>query len=156
VTSPGGDTYAWHDPALSVALARDLGRVVTLRRDLAGQQDRSDTVLVTTAATLRAVEAALGRPLDLRRFRTNLHVELDAGAFAEEGWEGRRLRVGDATLELLHPCERCVIPTRDPDTQAKWAELLAWLTREHRGLFGINAHPTAAALIRIGDRVTLA
>ena len=55
-------------------------------------------------------------PVDLRRFRTNLHLRLDAEAFAEERWEGRRVRVGDAELVLLHPCERCAIPTRDPDT----------------------------------------
>ena len=72
------------------------------------------SVLVTTRATHEAVERALGRPLDLRRWRTNMHVELDADAFAEERWEGRTLRVGEATFKLLHPCERCVIPTRDP------------------------------------------
>lgn len=155
LTAPDGERYVWDDPRLPGALAADLGREVALHRDPAGQQDLQRSLLVTTRATLKSVQRELGRPLDLRRFRTNVHVELDAPAHAELGWEGRRLRVGDAELELLHPCERCVIPTRDPDTQEKWAELLRWLTREHGGLFGINARPLGPARIASGDRVEL-
>jgi uncharacterized protein YcbX len=80
---------------------------------------------------------------------------LDAPAFAEEEWEGRRLRIGDAELELLHPCERCVIPTRDPDTAERDGEILRWLARERRTLFGINARPLGPSLIREGDAVTV-
>ena len=155
LTAPDGERYAWDDPALPAALAQDLGRDVQLRRDPAGQQDLGDSLLITTEATLRAVEAELGAPLDLRRFRTNVHVVLDAPAFAEEGWEGRTLTIGETTLDLLHPCERCVIPTRDPDTQAKWADLLRHLTREHRMRFGINARPRGAATLHVGDPVTV-
>jgi uncharacterized protein YcbX len=155
LTAPSGERYAWHDPQLPAVLAEDLGREVALSRDLAGQQDLERTVLVTTAATLAAVEEELGRPLDLRRFRTNLHVVLDAPAFAENGWQGGRMTVGDAELELLHPCVRCAIPTRDPDSQVKWAPLLKHLTREHHGWFGINARPLNRAAIRLGDPVTV-
>ncbi len=155
VTAPDGRSYDWHDPKLPAALAADLGRAVTLRRDLRGQQDLNDTVLVTTQATLDALGEALGRALDLRRFRTNVHVALDAPAFAEEEWEGRRLRIGDAELELLHPCERCVIPTRDPDTAERDGEILRWLARERRTLFGINARPLGPSLVREDDTVTV-
>ena len=155
LTAPDGRAFAWDDPELAVVLKRELGREVTLHRDLAGQQDLNESVLVTTAATLRALGEELGRPLDLRRFRTNVHVVLDAPAFAEERWEGRRIRIGEAELELLHPCERCVIPTRDPDSQEKWAPLLKHLVREHRGLFGINARPVGPARISVGDAVSV-
>ncbi len=151
--APDGAEWAWSDPGLPAALSGDLGRDVTLHTDPALQQDLPDSLLVTVQATLDAVGRELGTELDLRRFRTNVHVELDAAAFAEEGWEGRRLRVGDAELELLHPCERCAIPTRDPDTQAKWAPLLRHLFACHSGRFGINARATGAATIDVGDRV---
>lgn len=155
VTAPNGRGCGWDDAALPRALTDDLGRAVTLRRQLAGQQDLNDSLLVTTQATLDAVAAALGRPLDLRRFRPNVHVTLDAPAFAEEEWQGRRLRIGDAELELLHPCERCVIPTRDPDTCARDPLILRWLAREHRTIFGINARPAGPATLRVGDVVDL-
>lgn len=156
LTAPDGARFAWDDADLPAAMADDLGRPVTLRRNLGLMQDLGNSVLVTTQATLEAVGAALGRALDLRRFRTNIHVALDVPAYAEEGWEGRVLHVGDLELQLLHPCVRCVIPTRDPDTTDKDPEILRWLTREHGGLFGINARVRGSGRIAVGDAVALA
>jgi uncharacterized protein YcbX len=155
ITAPDGAAFRWDDADLPRALSDDLGRDVTLRRDLSLMQDLGNSILVTAQATLDAAAAALDRDLDLRRFRTNIHVVLDAEAYAEEGWEGRRLAVGDVELQLLHPCVRCVIPTRDPDTTAKDPNILRWLTREHAGLFGINARPRGDGAIAVGDQVEL-
>jgi hypothetical protein len=155
LTAPDGRTFDWRDPQLPQALKDDLGRPVALRRDLGLMQDLDHSLLVTTQATLDAVSAALDTEIDLRRFRTNVHVVLDAEPYAEEEWEGRELTIGDAAFRLLHPCERCVIPTRDPDSAQKWPELLRWLTRERRMLFGMNARPLRPARIAIGDPVSL-
>jgi uncharacterized protein YcbX len=153
LTAPDGASHDWDDPQLAAILSADLGRDVGLRREPWGQQDLGETLLVTTSATLAAVEQEMGAPVDLRRFRTNVHVELDAPAFAENDWEGAQMTVGDLELQLLHPCVRCVIPTRDPDDGTKWADLLRHLNRAHGGLFGINARPLALARIRRGDGV---
>lgn len=155
VTSPAGERFEWGDPALHAALEADLGRPLELRRDTAGQQDLPRSLLITTAATLDALGSELAMALDLRRFRTNIHLELDAPPYAEHEWEGRSLRVGDAVLSLLHPCERCVIPTRDPDTARKDPIILRHLAREHDTLFGINARALAPARIAVGDPVEL-
>lgn len=154
LTAPDGRTFGWEDPALPAALEADLGRPVTLRRDPALMQDLPESLLVTFAASHRAVEEALG-PIDPLRWRPNVHVEADAEAFAEVDWEGRVLGVGETRLRLLHPCARCVIPTRDPHTAEKWPELLRWLTAERGMLFGINARPTGHATIAVGDEVSL-
>jgi uncharacterized protein YcbX len=154
VTAPDGRTFDHGDPALPAALSEDLGRAVEVRHDPALQQDLPDSLLVTFAASHLQVEDELG-PLDPRRWRTNIHVEGDAPPFAEADWEGRTLRVGDAELRLLHPCARCVIPTRDPDTAEKMPQLLKHLTAQHAMLFGINARATGAATIRVGDPVAL-
>ncbi|MDX6639032.1 MAG: uncharacterized protein QOF12_43 [Solirubrobacteraceae bacterium] len=154
VTGPDGRSYGWDDIKLPGVLAEDLGRPVTLRRDLALMQDLPDSLLVTFGASHRAVEAALG-PLDPLRWRTNIHVEADAEPFAELGWEGLELRVGTARLALLHPCERCVIPTRDPATAERRPDLLRWLHAEHATMFGINARALAPARIAVGDPVEL-
>jgi uncharacterized protein YcbX len=137
------------------ALEADLGREVSLTRDVAGQQDLERSVLITTAATLAAVGDELSTDLDLRRFRTNIHLELDAPPFAEETWEGRQIQIGDITFELLHPCVRCVIPTRDPDTAEKSPVILRHLAREHSTLFGINARAVGPGRVAVGDPVTL-
>ena len=123
VTAPGGEhSYMWDDPRLRTALAGDLDRPVRLHRDVAGIQDLERSLLLTTEATRAALTAELGTELDLRRFRPNLHLELDAPAWAEHAWDGRTVRFeGGVVLRLLHPCVRCAIPTRDPDHAAQVA-----------------------------------
>lgn len=66
-----------------------------------------------------------------------------------------RLRIGEAELELLHPCVRCVMVTKDPDTQETWAHLLRHLVRRRDAIFGINARPLRPARIAAGDPVEL-
>ena len=68
------------------------------------------------------------------------------------GWSSPAACVAD----LLHPCERCAIPTRDPATQRKWPLLLRHLAREHDTLFGINARVTTPGRIADGEAVRLA
>jgi len=153
--APDGTVWGWDEPGLAGAIEGDVGVPVRLRRDPAGQQDLERSVLVTTEASRRALEAALGRPVDLRRFRTNLHLDLDAPAFAEERWRGGRLQVGEVTLALLHPCARCVVPTRDPDGQGRWPELLRHLHRARAGLFGINARVLVPGRVALGDHASV-
>jgi uncharacterized protein len=155
LTGPDGRIRAWDDPQLPAALAADLGRPVTLTREPRGQQDRPATVHVTVAASLRALADALGAPVDVARFRSNIHLDLDAEPFAEERWLGRRLRIGDAELEIVEGCERCAIPTRDPRTQEKWPQLLLLLAAERALMFGLIARSVAPAVVRCGDAAEL-
>jgi uncharacterized protein YcbX len=158
VVSPDGEhMYTWNDPQLRSALARDLGREVRLRRDVGGIQDLERSLLITSEATRAALAEELGRELDLRRFRTNLHLELDGvPPWEEHGWEGATLRFsGGVVVRLLHPCERCAIPTRDPDTQQKSPELLRHLAARHDTLFGMNARVLQSGRIAAGETVAI-
>jgi len=156
VTGPDGRSFRWGDPRLRHALAADLGRAVELRRDIEGIQDIPRSLLITTGATLQALGEELHGQVDLRRFRPNLHLDLDADAWAELAWEGAELAfTGGVRLRLLHPCERCAIPTRHPDTQIKWPQLLRHLTREHEQCFGINARVLTGGRVTAGEAVEL-
>jgi uncharacterized protein len=158
VIAPDGEhMYAWNDPRLRSALSRDLGRDVRLRRDIAGIQDLERSLLITTEATRAALAEELGTDLDLRRFRTNLHLELDGvAAWEEHAWEGATMRfAGGVVVRLLHPCVRCAIPTRDPDTQQKWPGLLRHLAAHHDTHFGINARVLQSGRIAVGETVTI-
>ena len=71
--------------------------------------------------------------------------------------EGRELAFeGGVRLQFLHPCERCAIPTRDPDTQVKWPQLLKHLTAAHDMCFGINARVLTGGRVATGEQVELA
>ena len=58
---------------------------------------------------------------------------------------------GGVEMELLHPCIRCVIPTRDPDTQERHAPLLRRLAAAHDTQFGIHARVTAPGVVHHGE-----
>lgn len=156
VTGPDGVQRPWDDPALARAVSDDVG--VPLAPAPAGRYwDLDDSVLVTTSATHDGVERLFGRPLEQDRWRTNVHLSLDAPAFAEHGWEGGRLHVGSGegavVLRLLHPCKRCTIPTWAPGGRERTPELLAWFHREHAGRFGINARVERAGVLRADAEV---
>lgn len=155
VSGPQGQVHEWGDPALTRAVSDDVG--VPLEPAPPGRYwDLQDSVLVTTQATHERVEQLFGRPLEPERWRTNLHLDGDAPAFAEQDWEGGRLVVGDVVLRLLHPCRRCTIPSWAPGGQVRTPELLAWLHREHAGRFGINARVEVPGVLRIGARAEVA
>jgi len=157
VTEPSG-VHSWRcgDPRLRSALERDLGRSVRLERDTGGIPDVPATVLLTVAGTLAGLSQELGTEVDARRFRPNLHLELDAEPWAELGWAGAELELeGGARLRVQGPCERCAIPTRDPDTQEKWPRLLAHLAAEHGQHFGLLARVTAVGPVSAGEQVRI-
>ncbi len=157
VSDPAGaHRWRWSDPQLRSALERDLGRTVRLERDPAGIPDVPATVLVTFAATLAALSRELDTDVDARRFRTNLHLATDAEPWAERGWAGRSIELeGGVRLEILGSCERCAIPTRDPDTREKWPELLKHLTAEHGQDFGVLARVSAPGRVAAGASVRI-
>lgn len=156
VTAPDGRRYRWDDARLPEALESDLGRPVWLERDVAGIQDLPNTLLVTTQPTLDRLGKELGGAIDLRRFRPNLHLDIDAPGWAELGWEDAELAFeGGVRLQFLHPCERCAIPTRDPETQVKWPQLLKHLTAAHDMCFGINARVLTGGRVAAGEQLEL-
>jgi uncharacterized protein len=157
VTEPEGvHQWRWGDPRLRSALERDLGRPVRLERDITGIPDVPGTVLVTIAGTLAALGRELATEIDARRFRTNLHLELDAEPWAEHAWAGAEIELaGGVRLRVEGACERCAIPTRDPDTQEKWPTLLSHLAAEHGQDFGLLARVMAPGRVHVGELVRI-
>lgn len=114
-------------------------------------------ILLTTTASLDALNGALAMPVEMRRFRPNLVIE-GAHSWAEDDW--RRIRIGEVTFRVAKPCERCVMTTRDPDTgvQTDPAEPLDTLRKLHSNLgrqpcFGQNLIPDGVGRIAVGDPV---
>lgn len=72
-------------------------------------------VHVMTRTSLATIGAGLdGGEVDVRRFRPNVLLTLDAPAEAlpEHTWTGGHLALGGAVLEVTMPTIRCVVPSR--------------------------------------------
>ena len=112
-------------------------------------------VLVVAA---RTIEDAVGSSYsDRRRFRANIVVQ-DVLPAAEDHWA--RIRIGDAELELVKPCVRCVATTVDPDLGTKdGPEPLTTLCRtrrwEGKPVMGWNALIRRPGAVSVGDRVEI-
>ena len=92
--------------------------------------------------------------LDPRRFR--MLVEVDGiEAYAEDGWQGRRLRLGDAVIHVGPRIQRCVMTNLAPDTGANDFDTLKVLA-QHRMvgtelLLGVYGDVEQPGRIEVGD-----
>ena len=155
LTAPDGRDWEWGQEGLVEALDADLDRRVALSHDPQGHRDVEGTILITLEQSRARLEEELGAPVDIRRFRTNLHLDLPgAEPFAELGWEGRTLRVGDAELLVDHLCDRCAITTRDPEAPDQaWGDLLRQINQHHGTYFGARVRVVTPGAVRLGDPV---
>ena len=121
-------------------------------RDLAGGNFDDSQVLVVNLASVEAFALEAGMPIDHRRFRANFYLD---GLEPDEelSWLGRRLRVGDAALEVTSRCERCKVITMDPDTTEATPELLRLLVDRHDERFGMYCRVVRPGRVAVGDFV---
>lgn len=95
--------------------------------------------LLITQASLDDLNSRMENPVTMQRFRPNL-VLSGTEAFAEDNW--KKIKIGNLIFDLVKPCSRCVIPSIDPQTAEKNAEVIKVLSgyrmREHKIFFGQN------------------
>ena len=142
------DGRPWRDPDVGRQVEKLAGAGATL--EIADDPGRFD-VLPLLVATDGALQAA---GYDWRRFRPNLIVGGVEG-LAERAWEGRRLRVGSALLDVVDLRARCVMTTFDPDTQAQDPKVLWRIVEEFDGVLGLNCAVIEGGIVANGDPVEL-
>lgn len=152
---------------------------VSVIRDPTGMPDDTDAAgpTVISRETINAVAGwfdGIG-PTEMRR-RLRPNVVIEAG---EPFWEDRLyadrdsvvpFRMGEATLAGVNPCQRCVVPTRDPDTGAETegfrerfvkrrkATLPGWVDRDwydHYFRVMVNTRVDSEGSLRVGDEVSV-
>jgi uncharacterized protein YcbX len=148
----------------SEALSELAGRTLRLvRTDRAGDgADRGlhgGMSLVGTASLEALAKAAGVERVDGRRFRMLFGVT-GVPPHAEDGWIGRRVRIGNAVVRLRGNVGRCAITTQDPDTGVPDLDTLHVLG-EYRGdvetseplPFGVWGEVVEPGRVRLGDPV---
>lgn len=116
--------------------------------------DQSPLHLLTTAS-LRGLH--LDRhdlQVEVRRFRPNLVIDLEGEGFVEQGWIGRHLALGSATLYVHKSCSRCVVTTREqPGGITRRLDVLRHINGAYEGNFGVRAMVASQGRITVGERI---
>jgi len=134
-----------------------LGRDCRLKALPSGNKRRADTkyapenvgvsyadgfpLLVISQASLDFLSKAADTQVVAARFRPNVVVAEVGSPFAERAWKLVTAEAG--RLLIVKPCERCVIPLRDPVTLERTKEvqqaLVAHCRNDGKIIFGQNA-----------------
>jgi uncharacterized protein YcbX len=108
-------------------------------------------VSIVNLASVRDLEARLGRPL---RFRANVYVE-GWPAWAENDWTGRDLMVGFARARVFKPIVRCVATHVDLETGERDIDVVKALFDNYGHMHcGIYVHVTDGGRVALGDACT--
>lgn len=194
ITLPDGRTVAAVDPGVEDTLSRLLGRPVhlsdvrpagaTLARpdpeDIIEHGDDAEVpfqmleigqgtsgttfvdyapVHLVTTTTLDQVGA------ELVRYRPNLVIATPSGVpYAENGWVGREITIGDVRLRGILPTPRCAIPTLEHGDLPRRTNAVRALLEHNRvdlpgfgvmPCMGLYAEVVVGGVVRIGEEVQL-
>jgi uncharacterized protein YcbX len=112
-------------------------------------------VSIINLASLRDLEARIGRPLDPLRFRANLYVE-GWPAWAENGWAGRELMLGFARAKVFKAIVRCAATHVDPVTAERDMDVIKALFDNYGHMdCGVYVHVTDGGRVTVGDACTV-
>jgi MOSC domain-containing protein len=142
--------------ALSAYAARPLRLVKA--DEPAGGVDVEPLTLVSSESVAELGRRVAHEDLDARRFRMLLEIE-GVEPHEEDTWSGRRVRLGEAVVEIGGPVPRCATTTRDPSTGKRDLDTLREIAA-YRGRrdgkhvdFGVYASVVEPGRVRLGDPV---
>jgi hypothetical protein len=156
VVTPAGAVVPVDDPALLAMLGEGIdarNRLTLARSDRALTDCRP--VSIISLQTIRQLEEELGAPLDTRRFRANLYLDLaSGGGFAEDGLVGHRLRIGQsAVVMVLERDPRCKVISLDPDTGEHDPRVFRHVAQAHGADAGVYCAVLVEGIVAEGDPI---
>jgi uncharacterized protein YcbX len=108
-------------------------------------------VSLINRASIGALEAAMGVPVDPIRFRANVYFD-GAAAWSELDWIDTEITVGAARLRVISPITRCAATQVNPVTAERDLDIVAALGRAFGHInMGVYAEVVAGGEIAGGD-----
>ena len=156
VETPDGRTLAIDDPVLMTMVRADIDekhQLTLMRSERAMTDCRPFSMFSLQSARQLAEET--GTPMDKRRFRANVYVDLtSAQGFAENDFVGRSVRIGPkVVVTILERDPRCMMITLDPDTGEKTPAILKKVAQAHDGMAGVYGAVMVEGMLHKGDPI---
>src|ERR1700730_14410074 len=156
VETPDGQTLAIDDPALIEMLRAEIDQEhqLTLMQSQRAMTD-CRPVSIFSLQSAQQLGEETGTPIDKRRFRANVYVDLaSAQGFAENDFVGKSLRIGPkVVVSVLERDARCVMITLDPDTGEKTPAILKKVAQAHDGMAGVYGAVMVEGMMHKGDSI---
>lgn len=110
-------------------------------------------LMVMTTSAMDALRAALPNSvIDERRFRPSMVIETNEVGHVEFSWKGKHAKLGSAVVEFLDPCPRCVMVTRQVDSNiGKDVDILRHIVRDLDQNLGVYARVITPGIVHLGD-----
>src|SRR6266581_9371393 len=156
IETPDGKTLAIDDPVLIEMLCSEIDKKhqLTLMRSHRAMTD-CRPVSIFSLQSARQLSEETETPIDKRRFRANVYVDLaSAQGFAENEFVGKSLRIGPkVVVTVLERDPRCMMITLDPDTGEKTPAILKKVAQAHEGMAGVYGAVMVEGMLHKGDPV---
>ncbi|MGZ4700579.1 MAG: MOSC domain-containing protein [Ilumatobacteraceae bacterium] len=117
--------------------------------------DASPLLMLTTASLRTGAALYPAGDWDVRRFRPNVLIEVDADGWVEDGWCGQTVHLGAAEVLPRQPCVRCTMVTRPQPEITRDLDIYKTVARHHGGTLGVWTDVKAAGSVRVGDPVII-
>lgn len=151
---PGGAAWAADEDGLPARLAEsvDAAKGVELRKT-SGAAGR---MLVVFESSVRRLSEEMGREIEVSRFRANVIVDADLEPYAETALEpGTPIRLGEHEFTVQKPCERCVLPSWDPNgSNVRDMDLHKHIIKGLGNHFGVYVRISETVRIAVGEPIT--
>jgi uncharacterized protein YcbX len=158
VETPDGQKLSVDDPALIEMLRAgiDQKHQISLMQSQGAMTDCRPVSLFSLQSA-QQLAAETGMPMDKRRFRANVYLDMtSSNGFAENELTGRSLRIGSkVVITILERDPRCVIITLDPDTTEQAPAILKKVAQAHDGMAGVYGAVLVEGMMHKGDPVEL-
>ncbi len=142
----------------AAAYSAHLGREVLLVGAPPGAVVYGGAVTLVSRASLDRLADEVGHEVGAARFRSTVVLDGDLQPLEEDGWVGRRLRLGGAEVRVTGVVPRCAVIDHHPETAEPDLPLLKALPRlrpEGGVGFGVEAEVVAPGEVAAGDLALL-
>ena len=159
VQTLSGQTLPLESVQLEQTLSSSYGAAVSLLHLNRGTYDCMPVSLMTNV-TLASLQRGLNRPLDRRRFRSNLVVQTDdTEREPEKAWLGASLTFGErpdsAQISVNYRTKRCGMVNLEPNSGKSNPEILKNVAEKMQACAGVYGAVSRLGTVELGDRVYL-
>src|SRR5262245_31628068 len=158
IETPSGKTVAIDDPVLIEMLRSGIDgkHELTLMRSHRAMTD-CRPVSIFSLQSARQLSEETETPIDKRRFRANVYLDLASGnGFGENDLVGRSIKIGPkVVVKVLERDARCAMITLDPDTAERTPAILKKVAQAHEGTAGVYGAIIVEGMLHKGDAVEL-